>query len=148
MARSSPAVAAWESLFRAQVAVMRRLTTDFPEDAISFGEYDVLLNLAFEPGHALPMRALTENVLLSQPSVSRLVARLADRGILEKREHPTDARATIVAITPAGMTVFRRVARLHGASIESRIDGALDETDMAELRRICDKLRRGVTQKR
>ena len=39
------AVATWESLFRAQVAVMRTLDRDFPTQEISFNEYDVMFNV-------------------------------------------------------------------------------------------------------
>ncbi len=43
-------VAAWESLFRAQVTVMRALQRDFPSSIISMNEYDVLFNISRAPG--------------------------------------------------------------------------------------------------
>ena len=102
------AVAAWEALFRAQVAVMRSLNAEFPGDEISFNEYDVCFNLSTQPGRRCRMRDLTGHLLLTQPSVSRLVDRLLARGIVEKQPDPTDARGVIVALTPHGFDVYRR----------------------------------------
>ncbi|KZX20546.1 MarR family winged helix-turn-helix transcriptional regulator [Rathayibacter tanaceti] len=96
---SREAVTAWESLFRAQVHVMRALSSEFPSKEISLNEYDVLFNLTRQPERRARLRDLNKHVLLSQPSVSRLIDRLAARGHVEKSEDPADARGTIIAIT-------------------------------------------------
>src|SRR5690606_3641354 len=111
MADQATVVGAWESLFRAQVAVMRGLAAAFPTDQISLNEYDVLLNISRAPGRRLRLRELNRNVLISQPSVSRLVDRLATRGYVEKADDPADGRGTIVALTDEGFELFRSVAR-------------------------------------
>ena len=106
MTEKSLAVDAWESLFRAQVSVLRQLTAEFPTHEISFTEYDVLFNLSRAEGRCLRIRDLIPHLLLSQPSVSRLLDRLAARGLVEKTPDPRDARGTIVALTPAGFELF------------------------------------------
>ena len=78
MSDKATAVAAWEALFRAQVQVMRNLNAEFPGGEISFNEYDVCFNLSTQPGRRSRMRDLTGHLLLTQPSVSRLVDRLAE----------------------------------------------------------------------
>lgn len=94
MASKAVTVAAWESLFRAQVTVMRKLGTEFPTDEISLTEYDVLFNLSRQPSRALRIRDLVQDLLITQPSVSRLVDRLAARALIEKRPDPADARGS------------------------------------------------------
>jgi DNA-binding MarR family transcriptional regulator len=84
------AVVAWEALFRAQVSVVRYLTAEFPTGEISLNEYDVLFNLSTQPGRQLRLKDLNRHLLLTQPSVSRLVDRLAARGYLAKT-HDLDA---------------------------------------------------------
>src|SRR5690606_22647909 len=84
MGDSSTAVTAWEALFRAQVAVMRNLSDEFPDDGISLGDYDLLFTLSRAPQQRLRIKQLHENVLLTQPSVSRLVDRLAARDLVAK----------------------------------------------------------------
>jgi DNA-binding MarR family transcriptional regulator len=137
------AVSAWESLFRAQVAVMRSLSAEFPTRDISFNEYDVLFNLSRQPDRELRLRDLNKHVLLTQPSVSRLVDRLVARGLVAKCPEPNDGRGTIIRMTDAGFDLFRRVALEHMATITERVSGPLNEEELAQLTTLCDKLRDG-----
>ena len=135
------AVSTWESLFRAQVSVMRTLATEFPSTQISFNEYDVLFTLSQQPERSIRLRDLNKHVLLTQPSVSRLVDRLVARGFVGKCPEPTDARGSIIRLTDAGFDIFRRVAVEHMASISRRMGAALSSEEMAQLAALCDKLR-------
>jgi len=139
----SEAVEAWEALYRAQVAVLRQLLTEFPHDEVSFTEYDVLFNLYRQPGYRLRIRDLNRHLLLTQPSVSRLLDRLVARGLVRKSSDPTDARGTIVTLTEPGLEVFRRIGMQHSASISHRM-GVLDANELHELARLSDKLRSGA----
>jgi len=141
MTSRADAVAAWESLFRAQVTVMRRLAAEFPPSEISFTEYDVLYTLSSQPGRSLRLRDLNDKVLLTQPSVSRLADRLAARGLIAKHPAPDDRRGTLITLTDHGYEVFRRVAVSHMDSITRRVGAALDDDELAQLTVLCDKLR-------
>ena len=144
MSDQARSVAAWESLFRAQVAIMRRLGADFPHDDISFNEYDVMFTLTRAANRTLRLRDLNKFVLLTQPSVSRLVDRLAARGLVEKLPDATDARGTVIRLTDAGHAAFYAVARVHGASIDRIVGDALTPAELAELTRLTTKLREGL----
>jgi len=135
------AVAAWESLFRAQVAVMRTLAAEFPTRDISFNEYDVLFNLSRQPDRSLRLRDLNKHVLLTQPSVSRLVDRLVAQGLVAKCPEPSDARGTVIRLTDTGFEMFRQVAVDHMKTITERVGGRLSAEELETLARLCDKLR-------
>jgi DNA-binding MarR family transcriptional regulator len=135
------AVTAWESLFRAQVSVMRYLNAEFPTSELSLTEYDVLFNLSRQPGRQLRMKELNRHLLLTQPSVSRLVDRLAARGLLAKSHDQDDARGVNVTLTSAGFELFRRVARSHIESIAERVGASLSTTELETLTELCDRLR-------
>jgi len=137
-------VDAWEALFRAQVAMMRQLTDEFPSDVISFNEYDALFNLSRAPEHTLRIRDLNEEVLLTQPSISRLVDRLAQRGLVTKCIDPHDGRGTLVTLTGEGYTLFRNAAKIHAKSIASRMSDNLDGDELNELARLTRKLHNGL----
>ena len=134
---------AWEALYRAQVTVLRRLRVGFPDEELSLSEYDVLFNLSRMPGHAARIRDLNRQLLLTQPSVSRLLDRIAARGLVTKNEDPRDARGTIVTLTDEGYSLFRRIGAEHAAAI-AELMTALSPEELAELTRLTDKLRRGV----
>jgi DNA-binding MarR family transcriptional regulator len=135
------AVAAWEALFRAQVSVLRTLNAEFPTGELSFNEYDVLFNLSRQPDRQLRLRDLNRHLLLTQPSVSRLVDRLAARGLVRKTSDPGDGRGTIVAMTDEGYEIFRRVAVVHAETIHRRVGAALSTAELHTLATLADKLR-------
>jgi DNA-binding MarR family transcriptional regulator len=144
MKQRATAVTAWEALVRAQVSVMRRLGADFPIDNISFTEYDVLFTLSRRSDRRLRMRDLNNDILLTQPSVSRLIDRLTARGLVAKLPDPDDARGIVVELTDEGFELFRRAAVGHVRSINERVGSVLDEEELETLTRLCDKLRAGV----
>ncbi|WP_167052229.1 MarR family transcriptional regulator [Salinibacterium sp. ZJ77] len=139
MSETSDPVAAWESLYRAQVAVLRDLRAQFPNE-VSLTEYDVLFNLYRQPERAARIRELNKHLLLTQPSVSRLIDRLVARGLVSKRRDPDDARGMIVQLTEQGVDVFRRVGSAHGRAIAGRMS-VLDADELAQLTALTSKLR-------
>lgn len=143
MSDKSAAVAAWEALFRAQVSVLRQLNVEFPTNDLSFNEYDVLFNLSRRPERQLRIRDLNTHLLLTQPSVSRLVDRLVAKQFVLKVPDPGDGRGTIVCLTDAGSERFRRVAVIHAESIHRRM-GALTTAELNTLAALSDKLRRNT----
>lgn len=140
MSDHSAAVDAWEALYRAQVAVLRQLRTEFPDGGTSITDYDVLFNLSRQTGHALRIRDLNRHLLLTQPSVSRLLNRLVTRGLVTKSGDPDDARGTVVALTDAGLAEFRRVGARHSRSIAQKM-GTLSAEELVALTGLADKLR-------
>ncbi|PWC03723.1 MarR family winged helix-turn-helix transcriptional regulator [Agromyces badenianii] len=144
MADRAITVAAWESLFRAQVTIMRALAAEFPSDVISLNEYDVLFTITRAPDRRLRLKELNRNVLLTQPSVSRLVDRLAARELVSKLPDPNDGRGTIVAITESGFTLFRRVAIIHMDAINRQFGDTLSESELRTLAALCDRLRTDI----
>lgn len=141
MSSSDAAVDAWEALFRAQVSIMRDLRAEFADQGLSMNEYDVLFNIAREPGHRVRLRDLNRNVLITQSSVSRLVDRLVERDLIVKSDDETDARGTIVTLTSAGRAEFSRVAKIHMANIHDRVGDVLTDDELATLQALCTKLR-------
>ncbi|MCB7137120.1 MarR family winged helix-turn-helix transcriptional regulator [Cellulosimicrobium marinum] len=135
------AVETWESLFRAQVALMRRLQADPVWDELTMREYDVLFSLTKGPVAGMRLRDLNALILLSQPSLSRMVERLERRGLVTRTTDPDDARGTLVRLTEAGGDVQRRIGRAHARAIATYVGGALDDDDLAVLGDLLERLR-------
>lgn len=134
-------VDAWEALFRAQVSILRDISAEFPTDQLTLVEYDVLFNLSKLPDRAARPRDLAPLLLVNQPSLSRLLDRLVERGLATKTPDPADGRGTIVRLTDAGYELFRRVAVGHSDSIMHRFGDRLDGDELARLVEYCDRLR-------
>ncbi|MBM3715785.1 MULTISPECIES: MarR family winged helix-turn-helix transcriptional regulator [Microbacterium] len=134
------AVQAWESLFRAQHEVFEDIRSDFESTDLTQAEYDVLLTVTRGSGNTARLRDVTANMLISQPSVSRLVERMVARGLLTKCPDPEDGRGSLVRATEEGAVMFRRMAAAHGSSIAERM-ARLDNEELALLRDLTSKLR-------
>ncbi|GAA1636475.1 MarR family winged helix-turn-helix transcriptional regulator [Microbacterium flavum] len=134
------AVSAWESLFRAQHEVFRQISGDFSDSDLAQAEYDVLLTVARGENGSARLRDVTANMLISQPSVSRLVDRMVSRGLLSKCPDPQDGRGAVLTATEDGLSAFRRVASAHARSIAERMS-VLDDVELAQLQALAQKLR-------
>jgi DNA-binding MarR family transcriptional regulator len=134
------AVDAWESLFRAQHEVFEEISVDFEGTELSQGEYDVLLTVMRSPDTTARLRTVTANMLISQPSVSRLVERMVARGLLTKCPDPEDGRGALVTATEEAADRFTALAARHAVTIAARMS-RLDDTELAELQRLTAKLR-------
>lgn len=141
MSSKALAVAAWEALVRAQVSVFREISLHFPSENMSSNEYDVLFNLSRMPHRRARIRDLNPRLVLTQPSVSRLIDRLVARGFVCKETDPSDGRGTIVQLTEDGFNAFRSEAVVHSARIHDRVGSALTDDELRTLARLCDKLR-------
>ncbi|WP_236077719.1 MarR family winged helix-turn-helix transcriptional regulator [Rhodococcus sp. P1Y] len=135
------AVDAWESLFRSQVSLMRRFTADDIWGPISLREYDVLFTLTKCTTHRLRLHDLNNEILLSQPSLSRLCERLEKLGYVAREPDPTDKRGTVVVLTDDGLTLQREIGRKHAARIRRYVGDALSDDELTTLDALCTKLR-------
>jgi DNA-binding MarR family transcriptional regulator len=135
------AAVAWEELFRAQVAVMRRLQRDPIWDRMSLREYDVLFTLSGAPGRRLRLRDLGESSLLSQPSLSRMVERLEAAGWVRREPVAQDGRGVDVVLTDEGARLQKEVGRRHVEAIDHYVAGALDADALVALTGLTHALR-------
>lgn len=134
----------WESLFRAQVAVMRRLQAGPAFRNVAVNEYDVLFTLSRCPSGWLRLNELNDHVLLSQSSLSRLVERLEKRGLVVRMAAPNDGRGVLLKLTDEGAALQKEIGREHVRDISSLVGPALTAAEQKELQRLTEKLRQSV----
>jgi DNA-binding MarR family transcriptional regulator len=137
----------WESLFRAQVAVMRKLQAGPAFKTLAVNEYDVLFTLSRCPSGGLRLNELNDHVLLSQSSLSRLVERLGKRGLVERTPAPDDGRGILIKLTEAGWELQKQIGREHVRDIATIVTPALTAAEQQELLRLTEKLRASVASR-
>jgi DNA-binding MarR family transcriptional regulator len=82
---------------------------------------------------------LAQEVLSKQPTVTKLVQRMADQGWVALQADPGDQRRTLVAATAAGRRLVKplvEAARQH----EARMLRSLGATEKAALRKLLEKI--------
>ncbi len=124
---------AWESLFRAQATLAREFERGGDWGGFPAREYGVLYALAGEDD-GLRITDLTDDVLLTQAGVSRLVARLERRGLVERRDDPDDGRACRIVLTEEGRAMQRRLGHMHARHVADVMTRALDAEQLDTLR--------------
>jgi DNA-binding MarR family transcriptional regulator len=135
---------AWESLFRTQVAVMRRLQ-QLPEfKKLGMREYDVLFNLSNCPTGWTRLNELNEALLISQPSLSRMVERLETKGLVRRRTAEADQRGIEISLTEAGAKLQQEIGREHVRHLHEMLAPRLSEAEFRQLHELTDKLRTGL----
>jgi DNA-binding MarR family transcriptional regulator len=85
---------------------------------------------------------LHRHVLLSQPALSRLVHRLAGRGMIECQSDPADGRGVRVSLTDAGRALQRQIGRRHARGVARALAAGLSPGELRQLETICLKLAR------
>ena len=100
-------------------------------------EWRVLATL--HDSEPLTVGQLAQEVLSKQPTVTKLVQRMADQGWLALQACPSDQRRTLVLATAAGKRLVKPLveeAKLH----EARVLRSLGATEKVALRKLLEKL--------
>ena len=134
-----PANDAWEALLSAHAVLIKQFAAEDIWADLSMREYDVLYTLS-KRRHPINMTELNRHVLLSQPALSRLVDRLADRGLVERCADPADGRGVRLSLTEAGRILQRQVGRQHARGVARAMTAGLDPAELRQLETICAKL--------
>jgi DNA-binding MarR family transcriptional regulator len=134
-----PANDAWEALLTAHASLIRQFAAEDIWEDLTMKEYDVLYTLSKCPD-PIRLGELNRHVLLSQPALSRMVDRLAERGLVSRATDPRDGRGVRLALTAEGLAVQRRIGRRHGRSVAQAMRAGLTPVELRQLAEIGGKL--------
>ena len=125
---------AWQTLRMAHDRVAQRLGAELGRECgLAINEFDVLLYLRWHAQEEVRISALLAAVPLSQPALSRLVARLEARGLLARREAEDDARAVVVCLTETGTALIDRAIVIHAQAVHETLIDKFSETERTAL---------------
>ena len=130
---------AWEALFRAQMTIAAELHAGDVWGDLMPSDYGVLYALSTAKT-GLRISELSKDVLLSQAGLSRLIARIEARGLIERQIDPEDARACILRLSKAGTYVQRRVGAKHGRHVTEALSSRLSDEQLTTLRDLCGEI--------
>ena len=125
-----------------QRPVVARLNT---ESGIEPGVFAVLVYLhdaGMDSSGAVPLAKLYRlmRTRYSQPGLSRLVKRMEARGLLKRAGHPTDGRATILALTNSGNALYKRSVQVYQDALYDFFGSHLTPSEVEDLSNLLTKL--------
>ena len=131
--------------------VARMLKTYADQLARQFGisraQWSVLVRLDRSEG--LKQSELAEMLDLQPISLTRLLDRLAENGLIERRDDPNDRRANRLYLTPAARPLLERLEGLGKAMMATVLEGLdtkANERLLGELALIKDNLRAAISR--
>ncbi|SOD71509.1 MarR family transcriptional regulator [Jatrophihabitans sp. GAS493] len=122
---------------RLDQAVEQQLST---ESGLSGADYALLVPLSEATEDGLRARDLARGVSWDRSRLSHQLRRMQERGLVERRECPTDARGTIFALTPAGREVIERAAPSHVETVREVFVDVMTPDEIATLSAISQRV--------
>jgi DNA-binding MarR family transcriptional regulator len=123
--------------------VNRRLRQTRPLGELTVAQISALISL--DNAGALTPRELAEAERVQPPTMTRIVARLEERGLIQRTPHPTDGRQVILAPSPDGREVLTEYQRVRDEWLTTRLAGLTPEERRA-LQRAAEILARIARQ--
>ena len=115
-------VSAWRSLAACHAAVCAALERELGErHGLGVSEFEVLERLAENEGHKFRVQELADSVHLSQSTLSRLISRLEQHGLVQRNMCDADRRGIDVCLTDAGRQRHAEAQPTHRAVLAATL---------------------------
>jgi DNA-binding MarR family transcriptional regulator len=117
-----------KTLREAITRLNRRVRQARPVGDLTFSQLSVLTSLQL--AGALTPRELADTERVRPPTMSRIVGKLEDRGLVARTPHPTDRRQVILAATEQGRAVYAQFERARNEWLARQlVELSLDQRD-------------------
>jgi DNA-binding MarR family transcriptional regulator len=138
-----------QQTWRAFLGATRRLYTEMEGylqhvASIPHAYYEILVALSEAPGRELRMTQLADASVSSKSRLSHAVARLEERGWVERTACPTDRRGQVARLTDAGFAALEAAAPGHVEQVRQMVFDQLSADQVTQLREISEAIGAGV----
>jgi DNA-binding MarR family transcriptional regulator len=128
------------SVMRLQQLMLSQVDTALKAFGLTFARYELLMLLSFSRTGSLPLRVIGDRLQVHATSVTNLVDKLEEQGLISRRQHPQDRRATLAELTDAGHDVAQQATKALNTDVFA--DLGLGERDLTQLAAIGRRFRR------
>jgi MarR family 2-MHQ and catechol resistance regulon transcriptional repressor len=147
-ARTAPrdtALNLWVVLARAYDSVERHSRDSIARFDLGTTEFGVL-EVLYHKGE-LPVCEVQRRILVESSSTTYVVDKLVERGLVGRRANDADRRVVLLALTPAGRQLIKRIFPSHADAMRRAV-GALPPRDQALAARLLRTLGTGAAERR
>src|SRR5215469_3414156 len=135
----------WRTFLTAMQTMLSTVEAQLLRDSgIPHGYYEILVNLSEAPGRSLRMSQLAEASISSRSRLSHAVARLEERGWVERLDCPTDRRGQVARLTEAGFAALESAAPGHVEQVRQSLFDRLTDDQVTQLAGISAAIAEGA----
>ncbi|MCW2494828.1 MarR family transcriptional regulator [Jatrophihabitans sp.] len=138
---------AWRAYLEATTLLFDALDRQLQRDSgIPHGYYEILVRLSEEESRTLRMSELADATRSSRSRLSHAVARLEDRGWVERQDCATDRRGQLAVLTDTGVAALEAAAPGHVSAVRDFVIDRLSPEQIEQLREIGTAIVGGLSQ--
>nr|WP_039796494.1 MarR family winged helix-turn-helix transcriptional regulator [Nocardia araoensis] len=138
--------ATWQAYVRLRQRLDGAISAGLAEDGLSLPDYEVMVALSAAPNGCLRAKELAAEVCWEKSRLSKHLARMDARGLVERRPAEEDARGIIVQLTPEGRVALERAAPNHVDLVRRVFVELMTPGEARALRALADKVVAEVEQ--
>jgi DNA-binding MarR family transcriptional regulator len=132
---------AWRGLLELEARVLSVLDAELRDKQdMSLSEFDALYQLWVQPGGRCRMKELARSLLVSRGGATKLINRLADKGLVRRIAQP-GLQAVEAELTAEGESVLAAAMDLHFDGVRRLVVSRLRPEELATLRAVTERLR-------
>ncbi|KAF0845983.1 MarR family winged helix-turn-helix transcriptional regulator [Nocardia caishijiensis] len=137
----------WQAFIRMRQRLDAALSAGLAEHGLSMADYELMVPLSAAPQGCLRARDLAAEVCWDKSRLSKQLARMAARGLIERAPAADDARGIVVTLADHGREVLRAAAPEHVELVRKLFVDNMTRQEAAALRSLADKVASAVEQR-
>ena len=122
---------AWRGFIERSAELINTITKDLEPFGLDGGDYQLLAMLSEAPGHKMKMCDLAESLGLSRSGLTRRMEGVLKAKYVSRVGDQKDRRAAYAQITKKGLTLIKKVAPHHVASVRRHMIDLLSPAEIA-----------------
>ena len=135
---ADPVVEALLNLLVTGAALKERAETEYGRFGLTSSAYNVLRILRGSPD-GLPRGEVAQRLVNPSPDVTRLIDRLARKGLVRRRRARTDRRLSLTSITAKGLALVEQ-AELANQAQRDAIASRLSADEWRQVSALCERI--------
>ncbi|MGW5454062.1 MarR family winged helix-turn-helix transcriptional regulator [Nocardia sp. NPDC003979] len=136
----------WQAFIRMRQRLDAALSAGLAGHGLSMADYELMVPLSAAPEGCLRARDLAAEVCWDKSRLSKQLARMAARGLVDRAPAADDARGIVVTLTDHGRDVLRAAAPEHVELVRKLFVDNMTRQEAAALRSLSDKVASAVEQ--
>ncbi|MFC4376891.1 MarR family winged helix-turn-helix transcriptional regulator [Nocardia halotolerans] len=137
----------WQAFIRMRQRLDAAISAGLGEHGLSMSDYELMVPLSAAPNGCLRAKELAGEVCWDKSRLSKQLARMAARGLVDRTPAADDARGIVVALTDRGREVLRAAAPEHVELVREVFVDRLDHQEGHALRSLSNKVIAAVEER-